>query len=266
MHKEIPTSVMLEALVRGVLESGSTLAMDGSFDQQIGPYVDQDSSEILSPEALVASLFHPERPKLLDFGCGLGGHRTMLESFGFKWRGVNYKEGMADQIREQASSNNDIDFYNGLHLPYADESFDVVYSFQTFEHIQDIGITFSEIARVLKPGGALTGSVSYLEQIHDYSTFNFTPYGLKLAAEAAGMKLVKVYPSYDVFTWFFRRLLITTSASDENSLSDVLDRTGSIHQSFVAYGLRQGLTPKQTNLMRLMFSACFTFLVTKLGT
>jgi len=40
-------------------------------------------------------------------------------------------------------------------LEFADESFDVVYSLATFEHIDDLGVAFSQMRRVLRPGGQL---------------------------------------------------------------------------------------------------------------
>lgn len=263
-RNEISAHLVLEAMVKGIFASGTTVVVDGSMDQQIGAYVSQNDTIILSPQELVASIFQSDRKALLDFGCGTGGQRTMLENFGYLWRGVNYREGMAESVRDLAAADRRIDFYDGLYLPYDDSSFDVVYSFQVFEHIQDIGVTFSEIARILKPGGSLVGSMSYLEQFHDYSTYNFTPYGMKIAAEKAGLQLVRLYPSYDVFTWMARRLLVVTSASDENSLTDTLRTDNEIHRAFVNYGERCGLQPRMINLLRLMFSAHFTFHINKI--
>ena len=40
-------------------------------------------------------------------------------------------------------------------LPFGDRSFDAVLSTDTFEHVMDLDLAFSEIARVLRPGGSL---------------------------------------------------------------------------------------------------------------
>jgi SAM-dependent methyltransferase len=40
-------------------------------------------------------------------------------------------------------------------LPFPDESYDVVYSTNCFEHVDDIAAAFGEVYRVLKPGGIL---------------------------------------------------------------------------------------------------------------
>jgi SAM-dependent methyltransferase len=263
MRNEVSATLVLEALIAGILQSGTGYASDGSFTAQLAEFVDQDSTLIKAPEDVLMDIISPDRNSLLDFGCGTGGSRQWIENIGYTWRGVNYLEGMADQVRGQALSDGRIDFYDGLTLPYERETFDVVYSFQVFEHIQDISKTFSEIERILRPGGSLVGAVSYLEQIHDYSTFNFTPYGLKLACQQAGLQLVRIYPSYDVFTWMVRRLLIVTSGRDENSLSDNLRRDNNIDSLFGDFSNRMGLSARDANLLRLMFSAHMTFHIRK---
>jgi ubiquinone/menaquinone biosynthesis C-methylase UbiE len=54
-------------------------------------------------------------------------------------------------------------------LPLPDESFDVVYSYNTFEHIPRPDAAVSEATRVLRPGGHL-----YL----DFGPLYFSPFGL----------------------------------------------------------------------------------------
>jgi ubiquinone/menaquinone biosynthesis C-methylase UbiE len=43
--------------------------------------------------------------------------------------------------------------YGGRRFPFPDSSFDVVFSWGAFEHIFDVGLALSEIARVVKPTG-----------------------------------------------------------------------------------------------------------------
>lgn len=258
---EIPADLMLNALVRGILDTGHRAVLDGSFVEQIGPFVEHDTTAIVSPEDILRSLRQRGDERLLDFGCGTGGHRAMIEGMGYHWQGVNHRAGMAAPAAAVAEKSADplMSFYDGLRLPFDDGSFDVVWSFQAFEHIQSIEASFTEIRRVLKPKGSLVGAVSYLEQIHDYSSYNFTPYGLKLAAEQAGLKLVKLYPRCDAFTFLLRRLLVATTGSDDNSLTHALRADNVIGRAFLAFSERLGLTSAQTNLLRLMFSSHIAF-------
>jgi ubiquinone/menaquinone biosynthesis C-methylase UbiE len=43
----------------------------------------------------------------------------------------------------------------GEALPFADETFDLVTTFQTLEHVRDVDACLAELVRVLKPGGVL---------------------------------------------------------------------------------------------------------------
>jgi SAM-dependent methyltransferase len=43
----------------------------------------------------------------------------------------------------------------GEHLPYPDDAFDCVLSYQTLEHVQNIDAVIAEMLRVTRPGGAL---------------------------------------------------------------------------------------------------------------
>jgi len=261
---EISTQIVLDAIIKGILNEGKGLFLDGSLVDEIGDFVENNNIKVISPEEILSRLSSANNkvesaPALLDFGCGTGAYRNMIESLGYKWYGINYLNAMAEGIREDASQNTDISFYDGIDLPYDDKVFDIVYSNQVFEHCADIYANFREIQRVLKPGGSLVGSVSYLEQMHDYSTFNFTPFGIKKACEASGLKLVRLYPSYDIFTWIIRRLIITTKGTDINSLSETLSRDNNISSHINTYCERIGTTMRENNLFRLMFSAHITF-------
>lgn len=263
MRNEISAARLIESIVKSIFDSASMTVIDGSFHEQLVNVVDNETTDVRSVEDLLRMARDMGHSTVLDFGCGTAGHRGMLENFGYSWTGVNYSSGMEKEAAEVSKQNQNIDFYDGLKLPYENGSFDVIYSFQTFEHIQNIQQTFSEIYRVLKPNGHLIGQVSYMEQIHDYSTFNFTPYGFKIACEQAGLKLNKIYPKFDAITWLVRRLIICTSGSDDNSLSHMMSGNNPIGDAFIDYGRRQNLTTAQTNLFRLMFSSHFVFDVSK---
>ncbi len=43
----------------------------------------------------------------------------------------------------------------GERLPYRDQTFDAVLSYQTLEHVQDVEMVLAEMLRIVKPGGAL---------------------------------------------------------------------------------------------------------------
>jgi SAM-dependent methyltransferase len=89
-----------------------------------------------------------------------------------QWRGVPSRYTLAD-IRqdlldrstarlEQAGVRTDAHLLPdrlSRRLPFADETFDVVVSFYSLEHLHPIDEFLSEIRRVLRPGGALAGAI-----------------------------------------------------------------------------------------------------------
>jgi SAM-dependent methyltransferase len=66
-------------------------------------------------------------------------------------------------------------------LPFADESFDAVFSFAVLEHVRDPFKAARELTRVLKPGGNLYVVVPFLQPFHGYPNhyYNMTSAGLQ---------------------------------------------------------------------------------------
>ena len=65
-------------------------------------------------------------------------------------------------------------------LPFADSSFDAVFSYAVLEHVKQPFLAAQEISRVLKPGGVLRVIVPFLQPLHGFPShyFNMTQYGL----------------------------------------------------------------------------------------
>lgn len=255
---------MLEELLSAICDRASHLQLDGSYAQEIGHLVNQSGLEVELAEQLLADAFAPDRCMLLDFGCGPMHHRSFIENLGYQWRGVDYLDAVPPTVKEQvASLNSEISFYNGRDLPFSSGEFDVVYAMLVLMHVQHINITFGEICRVLKQGGRLIGQISYLEQMQHYHTFNFTPYGLKVASERNGLQLTKIYPKHDVFSFLSRRLLITLGSSDDTPFNGMMGPDGYFHQKMIETGIRMGLSSAEINLLRLMFCTHYVFEVVK---
>ncbi|WP_124962374.1 class I SAM-dependent methyltransferase [Sulfurisoma sediminicola] len=115
---------------------------------------------------------------LLDFGCGRGPHRELLERSGFTWTGLEYGSSNAPGMIG-VSQSKQISFYDGKRIPFEECSFDAIWSWQALEHVPEPDMALSEISRVLKhTTGVFAGSVSFLEPYHPWSTFGYSPYGL----------------------------------------------------------------------------------------
>ena len=79
-----------------------------------------------------------------------------------------------------------VDLYaDGLRLPFADFSFDLVLSQAVLEHVPDPPKAVDEILRVLKPGGKVYAEFAFIQPLHavPFHFYNITPHGAKLLFE-----------------------------------------------------------------------------------
>lgn len=88
-------------------------------------------------------------------------------------------------------------FGTALALPFGDASMDVVLLLEVLEHIGEDQRALEEIARVLKPGGALYLSVPFIYPIHDapHDFRRYTAHGLRHVLEREGFSASEALPS-----------------------------------------------------------------------
>lgn len=89
--------------------------------------------------------------RVLEFGCGIGLYlreirRYTPHVFGFDIEIERLQDGRARGVEGLVAAA-------GERLPFADASFDVVFSNEVLEHVQDDRAACREIARVLRAGG-----------------------------------------------------------------------------------------------------------------
>lgn len=91
---------------------------------------------------------------LLDDGCGSGMFASMAISTGANVTGIDAAPGLLEIARKRNPDNNFLEEEIEA-LPFADNSFDVVSGFNSFQFAGDVNNAFAEAKRVLKPGGRL---------------------------------------------------------------------------------------------------------------
>jgi SAM-dependent methyltransferase len=104
---------------------------------------------------------------LLDVGCW-NGETTIryAATLGGTARGVEVFDAQRLEARARGVDAAAVDLEVGT-FPWPDDSVDVVVSNQVFEHLKNVWLPMSEVARVLKPGGYFVFSVPNLASFHN---------------------------------------------------------------------------------------------------
>ena len=98
---------------------------------------------------------------VLDVGCGIGGPaRTLAAEFGCRVTGIDISDefcSAAQSLNELVGLSDKISIRtaDALALPFEDESFDIVWTQHASMNIADKQALFTEMHRVLRPGGKL---------------------------------------------------------------------------------------------------------------
>jgi SAM-dependent methyltransferase len=109
--------------------------------------------------------------EVLEIGCGMGTHAGLLSRSGARLTAIDLTERavQATQRRfETFGLNGKILRADAEHLPFADGSFDFVWSWGVIHHSSKMEKCLSEIARVLRPGGRFFLMVYYRPSIVYY--------------------------------------------------------------------------------------------------
>ncbi len=99
-------------------------------------------------KVLVDYLKPEEKEMILDLGCSRGYYVKAMEDYTSGVIGVDISE---DSLRNAVTAR--VEYGDITNLDFAESSFDKVYSLHTIEHLPDLERFFSEVARVLRPGG-----------------------------------------------------------------------------------------------------------------
>lgn len=107
---------------------------------------------------LIREVLHidPHDTPALDVGCGGGILAEEFAGMGFRVVGIDPSEqSLATASKHAQSMGLQIDYQQGTgeSIPFADNTFPIVYCCDVLEHVRDLPRVISEIYRVTQPGG-----------------------------------------------------------------------------------------------------------------
>jgi SAM-dependent methyltransferase len=140
--------------------------------------------------------------RLLDAGAGEGQYAHFFT--GCRYCGVDLAVGDARWNYSQLDAVADL-----TALPFRTGAFDAAIHIVTIEHLREPARALAEIARALKPGGALLVAAPHEWEVHQapHDYFRYTRYGLAYLLETAGFESLEIRPSGGYFRLLARRLL-----------------------------------------------------------
>ena len=147
------------------------------------------------------------KPRVLDLGCGDGRSLDVFRRRdpAVDWTGIDIADCPA--VRKRTSARGSFTVYDGVEIPSAPESFDMIYSKRVLEHVRRPLELLRNVRLALNPTCYFAGSVSQLEPYHAYSFWNFTPVGFKQVIEGAGLHICELRPGVDggsLMAWHLR--------------------------------------------------------------
>lgn len=94
---------------------------------------------------------------VLDGGCGMGRYVRIAAEWGARAVGLDLSRSVS-AARELVAQPSTVGFLRGdlLRIPFEDDTFDLIYSIGALDHTPDPKRAFSELVRVLKPGGRVS--------------------------------------------------------------------------------------------------------------
>ncbi len=170
-----------------------------------------------------------EKDKVLDFGCGPGSFLSSVAPFCGEITGVdiskNFVNACKETINELNLKNAQVQQIIPNQLPFADNTFDVLYMVDVIHHLEDIPVTIKDAIRVVKPGGRVLvfepnklNPLMVLVHLADKNEWGL----LKVGTPGVYKKILAPYINVDYFS--FSGLVVGPESPIFDFISDFLNR------------------------------------------
>lgn len=216
-----------------------------------GNHSRQTSAEKFAEDATRAL---PRPLRVMDLGCGDGNSIDLFRGLdtGAHWTGLDIMD--SPEVARRTRKDGDFRIFDGVEMPFENDSFDIVFSKQVFEHVRHPAPLLTEVRRVLRQGGFFIGSTSHLEAYHSFSFWNYTPYGfLRLLADA-GLAPLELRPGIDALTLIMYRAL-----RRPRFFARWWSTESPLNRCIGTFGRLRGMEHDRINATKLLFCGQFCF-------
>lgn len=127
---------------------------------RLSPYWGEHAARYVLARKFVKGL------SVLDIACGTGFGIGLMKGHARRIIGVDVDIAAAKKAAGECVNNSAVLLADGLDLPFASGSFQVITSFETIEHLNERAAFLTELRRVLAPNGVLllsTPNANYTE-------------------------------------------------------------------------------------------------------
>lgn len=131
------------------------------------------------------------RGRLLDIGCGEMPYKKEILAnpnvhnyIGLDiYEAIEYKAGVKPDY-----------FWDGVKMPFENESFDSAFATEVLEHCPDPKITLKEIHRILKPNAPVVFTVPFLWPTHESPNdfYRYTPFAMEKLLKENGFSQIEI--------------------------------------------------------------------------
>jgi ubiquinone/menaquinone biosynthesis C-methylase UbiE len=141
-----------------------SFSASNDFDEhwQHNESADIPEEKVTAARSFLAPLIGQKSPdglSILDVGCGDGVHASIIKGIRLGinsiYTGVDISVAALQIARRRMDANARYVHADAGELPFADNTFDVVFSYGVLAYTEDPFAAFTELARVTKPGGLI---------------------------------------------------------------------------------------------------------------
>lgn len=129
--------------------------------------------------------------KLLDVGCGKMPYRDYIKN---NSKITSYHGLDIDTAIEYDKAIKADFLWDGIKMPFKDNSYDTIILTEVLEHCPDINLILNEIYRVLKNNGIVFFTVPFLWPLHEvpHDEHRYTPFALERYFKASNFTDIKI--------------------------------------------------------------------------